>query len=107
MSHLILDIGDVLDKHNLIEILDRICKKYSFNILNRYYHKFKPQGETLVYALSESHMSIHTYPEITRVAIDLYCCKPNFENEMHEIKNELVREFEGIVIRSMIINRPC
>jgi S-adenosylmethionine/arginine decarboxylase-like enzyme len=59
-----------------------------------------------MYVLSESHMSIHTFPEVTRVAIDLYCCRSGFEEEMDEIRRFFIREFDGIVIRSMVITRP-
>jgi len=35
-----------------------------------------PGGITGFVVLSESHMSIHTFPETGYVALDLYCCKP-------------------------------
>lgn len=36
--------------------------------------KFDPQGVTLLFLLSESHMSIHTYPEKHFASIDIYTC---------------------------------
>ena len=44
------------------------------NILRIIGEKFKPQGVTLLALLSESHASIHTWPEIGYAAIDLYTC---------------------------------
>ena len=43
-------------------------------VLNRFTHQFTPQGVTIVYALAESHISIHTFPEEGSCAIDVYTC---------------------------------
>ena len=36
--------------------------------------QFEPQGSTVLVMLSESHLSIHTYPERGFAAIDCYTC---------------------------------
>lgn len=43
-------------------------------VLHRFSHQFAPQGVTIVYALSESHISCHTFPEMGSVALDCYTC---------------------------------
>lgn len=43
-------------------------------ILGHIHHKFDPVGVTMVMMLSESHMSIHTYPEHNYASIDCYTC---------------------------------
>ncbi len=43
-------------------------------VLNRFSYQFHPQGVTIVYALAESHISIHTFPEKGSCAIDVYTC---------------------------------
>jgi len=37
-------------------------------------HIYQPQGYTLVLMLSESHTSIHTYPEHNACFVDLFTC---------------------------------
>jgi S-adenosylmethionine decarboxylase len=37
-------------------------------------HRFEPQGVTVLALLSESHFSIHTYPERGFCAMDMYVC---------------------------------
>ena len=37
-------------------------------------HKFKPQGITGFILLAESHISIHTWPEMNYIAIDIFSC---------------------------------
>lgn len=36
--------------------------------------RFEPQGVTVLALLSESHASIHTYPEIGAVFLDIFTC---------------------------------
>jgi S-adenosylmethionine decarboxylase len=43
-------------------------------VLSIDYHQFEPHGATLFAVLSESHLSIHTYPEKGFAAIDGYTC---------------------------------
>ena len=37
-------------------------------------HKFSPQGVTGIAAIAESHVSIHTWPELGYAAIDVFSC---------------------------------
>ena len=42
--------------------------------MNLVTHSFKPQGVTGLALLAESHISIHTWPEIGYAAIDVFTC---------------------------------
>ncbi|WP_199431830.1 adenosylmethionine decarboxylase [Qaidamihabitans albus] len=37
-------------------------------------HRFEPQGVTVLAMLAESHASVHTYPEIGAVFVDVFTC---------------------------------
>ena len=43
-------------------------------LLNLITHHFSPQGVTGLALLAESHISIHTWPEIGYAAIDVFTC---------------------------------
>ena len=43
-------------------------------LINLVTHSFKPQGVTGLALLAESHISIHTWPEIAYAAIDVFTC---------------------------------
>jgi S-adenosylmethionine decarboxylase proenzyme len=43
-------------------------------LLNLVDYQFEPSGVTLVALLSESHASIHTYPELGACFVDLFTC---------------------------------
>ena len=58
----------------IIDAFELAVKATGATVLNRFSHQFKPQGVTVVYALSESHISIHSFPENGTCAIDVYTC---------------------------------
>jgi S-adenosylmethionine decarboxylase len=44
--------------------------------------QFEPQGATVLVLLSESHISIHTYPEKGFAALDCYTCGETVDPEL-------------------------
>ena len=38
------------------------------------FHKFSPQGISGVVVISESHLTIHTWPELGYAAVDVFTC---------------------------------
>ena len=44
--------------------------------LGQQFKQFDPIGVTGIILLSESHMSIHTWPEHNYAAIDIFSCRP-------------------------------
>jgi len=38
------------------------------------FHRFSPNGVSGVVVISESHLSVHTWPEVGYVALDIYTC---------------------------------
>lgn len=44
--------------------------------------QFEPQGATVLVLLSESHLSIHTYPEKGFAAVDCYTCGDTVDPEL-------------------------
>lgn len=77
--HLILDLyecdQELLDDYNELERLLQVALNMAgAKILRVFGEKFQPQGVTLLALLAESHASIHSWPELGYVAIDLYTC---------------------------------
>ena len=78
-THLLLEVYDVKfdllnDVISLQESMENGIKRAKMTILNIFSHCFLPQGCTIVIALSESHVSCHTWPENGCIAIDIYTC---------------------------------
>lgn len=78
-QHLLMDIW--YGSTNVESVADNIAKLVdeNFNVVNRSGHQFSPQGRTMVYILSESHFTIHTYPEHNYLSLDIYICNPNYD----------------------------
>lgn len=61
-----------------IEFIENMCKeaiiKTGANLVGEVKHKFTPQGCTLLFLLSESHLSIHTSPEKGYAAVNCFTC---------------------------------
>lgn len=100
-KHMICDLTNIQNmKHlesmdSMHELLEGICKKYEFPILTKTQHQFEPQGLTILYMLSESHISIHTFPEQQYLALDIYTCRNYSDDSVYmEIYNTLVDWFQ-------------
>lgn len=63
------------------EITQSIVGDLDLNIVKKLIHMFSPQGITLVYILSESHLIIHTWPESGFIHIDMVTCSLRTEKE--------------------------
>jgi S-adenosylmethionine decarboxylase len=84
MNHLIGHIEGVwVSRANHLErIMNRIAERCGFTVVGRSFHQFEPQGTTGVLVLSESHFSAHTYPELNKIYIDVFCCSSDFDPEL-------------------------
>ena len=111
-KHLICDIKQiknialVRNLDGIKRIMDNICEKYEFQILNKIEHKFEPQGLSIIYLLSESHMTIHTFPERNYIAFDLYTCRNYPNNDVYtEIHKYIIEETNATYEPPTIIDR--
>lgn len=90
-KHLICDLKGIKNQmllnsiSKLKELMSHICYICEFVVLDESSHQFLPIGCTIIYLLSESHMSIHTFPEKDYIAFDLYTCKQYESNDEYEI----------------------
>ena len=74
------------DAKKLKKILREIAKVCKLTVLRTSTHQFEPYGVTSLFLLSESHLSIHTWPEHGKFAMDVYSCNDNYsEMEIEDI----------------------
>lgn len=62
------------DVTQLEQVMTQAIEASGATILDSTSHHFDPGGFTLAFLLSESHASIHTYPEHRSCFIDLFTC---------------------------------
>jgi len=85
------------------EILDRVIAKSGLNAISSSFHQFEPHGVSAVYLLSESHLSVHTWPEHEYVALDIFTC--GADEPALKAFELLVEEFQPKIIEKKIIRR--
>lgn len=108
--HLILDFHDSkVDLDNLDELTNNFTKiivESGATIESVMHKRFEPQGVSILYLLSESHFSIHTWPEFGACAIDFYHCGETARIRM-EKASERLKDYLGheACTGDMIIDR--
>jgi len=66
---------DVLNNEVYLRNLIKLAAETTgATVLQTISHKFEPHGVTALCLLSESHISIHTWPERGEAAVDIFTC---------------------------------
>ncbi len=80
---LIIDVEDI-EEYSVLEnidgirqLMEKIIENCKLNVVGKCEHQSSPYGATMLYLLSESHLTIHTYPEKKACSINLYTCNYN------------------------------
>jgi S-adenosylmethionine decarboxylase len=85
--HIFMNVYDIFNESLLTRLdtgkplCDSIINALDLHVVGVVSHQFVPHGYTLLYLLSESHFSIHTYPEYHSCYIDIFCCNKHFNSE--------------------------
>ncbi|KGX89080.1 adenosylmethionine decarboxylase [Pontibacillus litoralis] len=77
--HVIAELWDCnIDKLNDMNLIEQIfvdaALKAGAEVREVAFHKFAPQGVSGVVIISESHLTIHSFPEHGYASIDVYTC---------------------------------
>lgn len=67
------------------------------------FHKFSPQGVSGVVVISESHLAIHTWPELGYAAVDVFTCGDRVNP--WDACNYLVEKFKATSMNATEIKR--
>ncbi len=103
------DLDALCDVDGLTDAMTRAANESGATILQSSRYVFPPHGLTMVILLSESHASIHTYPEHGACFVDLFTCgdkcssekfdavlqeylKPKSVDQRTLLRNEAIRE---------------
>jgi S-adenosylmethionine decarboxylase len=83
-THLLLDLKscnpEVLDDlHFIKQAIMGAADEAGATVVGEKFHKFSPVGVTGIVAIAESHLSIHTWPEYSYAAVDIFTCGENFK----------------------------
>ena len=82
--HILLELRDCnAEKLNdlpfLRDTMVHAAEKTGATVIGEIFHQFNPQGVTGVIAIAESHLCVHTWPEHSYAAVDIFTCGEGFE----------------------------
>ena len=86
-----LESKKIWDYNSILPKVKEFSKRMDLKIIKESHHDFKPQGTTLIFVLSNSHLAIHTWPEDKYLHIDLVTCVPLLEDK--KIKEIIKKSF--------------
>lgn len=78
------DPESLQDRFAVERVMGDAVRSSRANILDCTVHHFGVGGVTILYLLSESHASIHTYPEHNACFVDLFTCGDKCSHEMFD-----------------------
>lgn len=98
---------DFSNEISLIQLASNACTSAGLTVLGTLSHSFSPQGLTFVVLLAESHLSMHTWPELRQVALDIYVCNHTQDNSENAKKvfNNIISVLKPEIIDQNFINR--
>jgi S-adenosylmethionine decarboxylase len=107
-THVFCDISAIdrerINDNNLIlDALRRGITESGATICGIQIKEFNASGLTAVYLLSESHVSVHTYPEHQSLFLDAFTCGARCRPQL--IIEELLRSLGTCVHRTSIVHR--
>lgn len=102
--HLLVEYGGcdgaILDDQRTVEVLMRAAAEAAgATIVTSTFHQFAPQGVSGVVVVQESHLSIHTWPELGYAAVDFYTCGDCEPEAAHRFLKEALGASEYELIR--------
>ena len=111
-SHVIASLSttaqDLLQTYDdLKAAVDGWITQYGLHKLGEVYHNFAPAGFTAVICLSESHISVHTWPEFGRVNLDIYLSnyQKNNDGTVQSLYQAFVNWFGADIIQEQTLQR--
>jgi len=107
--HFTADLFDCRDPDNLLcdgRSLAALCEEHAtqagLTVVARQFHAFKPSphgdgGHTCVLLLAESHLAVHTWPELRAVTLDVFVCNVASDNtaKAQALLDALVARFDA------------
>ncbi len=85
------------------QILVKAAEKAKVQVWSISFHRFRPHGVSGVVVISESHLSVHTWPEFGYVALDIYTCGQSAKPD--DAVEYAVQQFEATSVHVTEISR--
>ena len=96
------DLALLVDRSALAAHCRRITESAGLTVVGEHWHQFpcssdgQPGGLTGMLLLAESHVALHTWPELASVTLDVYVCNYGSDNstKARALMEGLVAQFQ-------------
>lgn len=104
--HVILELWDAKNTNSastIEEALRKACETGNLQLVKIYIHQFSPYGVSGVALIAESHITIHTWPEYSFAAVDIYSSKDSAD--IARIADVITTAFSPCQVNQVHIDR--
>lgn len=105
-KHVILEMWDACNTNSPSAIeaaLTEACRKGGLRLLKVLIHQFEPFGISGVAMIAESHITIHTWPEYSFIAVDIY--SNNRDADINKVAQTMKAAFSPGQVNQVEIKR--
>ena len=96
-----------VNKPTLQELVTQLLLEHHLTLLGTFIYEFEGGGITALFGLAESHIAIHSWPELAYVTLEVYVCNHTKDNtaSAQEAHAALVALFEPERVRTTDLYR--
>jgi S-adenosylmethionine decarboxylase len=92
------DTSVINNAESVEKIMTESVKISGATMIKPFFHRFSPQGISGIIVVAESHFAIHTWPEHSAAAVDIFSCGDfNYFDALIYIKNSIKSEENSIM----------
>jgi S-adenosylmethionine decarboxylase len=105
-KHIILEIWSAKNTNSASVIrkaIENACRSGNLVLDRVFIHQFSPHGVSGVAVIAESHITIHTWPEYSFAAVDIYSGKD--DADIHKVAAVIKSAFSPCQINEVEIDR--
>jgi S-adenosylmethionine decarboxylase len=100
-------INKLQTKDEFVKFMNFLLEELFLEKVGDVSHVFENESFTVAFCLKESHICIHTWPEIETLTADIYLCNYSSDNtfKVKKISEELINYFEATILKKIEVER--
>lgn len=97
----------LIDYTSFSNFLNQLLFQLELEKVGISYHIFENNSFTAAFCLKESHICIHTWPEINTLTSDIYLCNYSADNtiKVKKLANEITNYFQATIVKQIEVER--
>ncbi|MDK2773231.1 MAG: S-adenosylmethionine decarboxylase [Flavobacterium haoranii] len=103
----VLNSNKLIDLYGFVAYTDNLLLENQLEKVGNTSFVFENGSFTIAYCLKESHICIHTWPEISTLTMDVYLCNYSQDNssKVRSIAKDFIAYFEASIVKQIEVER--